>query len=136
MNKNKLLIKKAVVGIFLVVFGLIYVIKINPISLNVENEKDIIFETFEVNETKIVENTSQESVNLNDEIKASKKTININTCSKEELILLPGIGEKTAANIIKYREENGGFKSITHIKNVRRIGEKTYEKIKDMISVE
>ena len=40
-----------------------------------------------------------------------------------------------AQSIIDYREKNGGFKSIEDIKNVDGIGDKTFEKIKDKISI-
>lgn len=60
--------------------------------------------------------------------------VNINTCSKEELLSLPGIGEVIADRIIKYREGNP-FKRIEDIMNVSGIGEKKFEGIKDMITV-
>ena len=62
--------------------------------------------------------------------------ININTASSEELQSLKGIGPSTASSIIAYREEYGGFSSIEEIMNVKRIGEKTFAKIKDRISVD
>ena len=62
--------------------------------------------------------------------------ININTANSEELQSLKGIGPSTASSIIAYREEYGGFSSIEEIMNVKRIGEKTFAKIKDRISVE
>ena len=61
--------------------------------------------------------------------------ININTATSEELQKLPRVGPATAKNIIEYREKNGGFKNIDEIKNVPRIGEKTFEKFKDKIKV-
>lgn len=61
--------------------------------------------------------------------------ININTASEEELDTLPGIGPVTAAAIVAYREEQGSFQSLEEVKNVNRIGEKTFEKIKDYITV-
>lgn len=61
--------------------------------------------------------------------------ININTALKEELKTLNGIGDGLAEAIISYREENGGFKTIDDIKNVSRIGDKTFEKFKDKITV-
>jgi len=61
--------------------------------------------------------------------------ININTASASELDTLPGIGETYAARIIEYREANGGFKSTEEIKNVKGIGDVTYEKLKDKITV-
>lgn len=62
--------------------------------------------------------------------------ININKASSEELQSLKGIGPSTADSIIAYREEYGGFSSIEEIMNVKRIGEKTFAKIKDRISVD
>lgn len=61
--------------------------------------------------------------------------ININTASKEELKSLNGIGDVLADSIIEYRDENGAFKSVEDIKNVPRIGSKTFEKFKDKLVV-
>lgn len=61
--------------------------------------------------------------------------LNINTATAEELVRLSGIGEKRAADIITYRERNGGFFSIEDIMKVSGIGEKTFEKIKEEITV-
>ena len=66
----------------------------------------------------------------------SKSTIiNINTATKTELDTLYKIGPKTADKIIEYREKNGRFKMKEEIMNVKGIGEKTYEKIKNSICV-
>ena len=72
------------------------------------------------------------------ELVSEKKSgkININTATSEELQSLKGIGPSTASSIIAYREEYGGFSSIEEIMNVKRIGEKTFAKIKDRISVD
>ena len=48
--------------------------------------------------------------------------------TKEELITIPGIGEKKAGDILQYKEENG-FKKKSELMNVKGIGQKTYEKI-------
>jgi len=61
--------------------------------------------------------------------------ININTATKEELMTLKGVGEATAENIIEYRKANK-FKTIEDIKNVKGIGDKKFEAIKDDIKVE
>ena len=63
-------------------------------------------------------------------------TININTASKEELTLLPGIGPVYAERIIEYRKENGGFKNIDEITNVKGVGEKRFENLRDKIKIE
>jgi competence protein ComEA len=64
-----------------------------------------------------------------------KGKININTASQSELENLPGIGPSTASKIIEYRKENGKFKSIENIKDVKGIGDSKYNKIKDYITV-
>ena len=74
---------------------------------------------------------SQEKIQQNRE----EKKININAATEQELESLKGIGPATAKNIIRYREEYGGFSSIEEIKNVKRIGEKIFEKIKADICV-
>jgi competence protein ComEA len=61
--------------------------------------------------------------------------VNINTAGEKELMTLPGVGEVTANNIIQYREAHGAFKTTTDIQNVSRIGKKTFEKLKDLITV-
>ena len=81
-----------------------------------------------------------ESQILNDKDKPSdnkllNNKININTSTQEDLDTLPGIGEITAQKIIKYRDENGLFKSIEEIRNVNGIGEKKYEEIRELISI-
>lgn len=62
--------------------------------------------------------------------------ININTATKEELMLLDGIGEKMAERIIAYRTEYGLFTSLEQLKNVKGIGEKTYQDIVMYITIE
>lgn len=62
--------------------------------------------------------------------------VNLNTAKREELIEgIPGVGEKIAGRIISYRETYGGFKSAEEIMNIKGVGEKLFEKIKDYITV-
>jgi competence protein ComEA len=62
--------------------------------------------------------------------------ININTADISELIKLHGIGTVKARAIIEYRQQNGPFKSIEEIKNVKGIGEVTFNRIKDYITAD
>lgn len=62
------------------------------------------------------------------------ETVDINTADAVDLArVLAGIGEKKAAAIVKFREENGLFKSPEDLIQVYGIGEKTVEKNKDKI---
>lgn len=63
------------------------------------------------------------------------ETININTAPSEDLTRLPGIGPARADDIVAYRESHGDFQSIEEIMEVPGIGEKTFEKLSPYISV-
>jgi competence protein ComEA len=67
--------------------------------------------------------------------KVSPAVININTATAAELDTLPGIGAKTAALIVEYRQKNGPFKKVEDLMNVRGVGEKNFLKLKAQISV-
>lgn len=62
--------------------------------------------------------------------------LDINTADREELMKLEGIGEIIADEIIQYRSKNGRFNNIEEIMNIKGIGEKTFEAIKNNIYVE
>lgn len=61
--------------------------------------------------------------------------VDINMADSEALKSIPGIGPSMADRIIKYREENGRFRKKEDLKNVSGIGDKVYEKLKDMVTV-
>lgn len=58
------------------------------------------------------------------------KPINLNLAQTSDLTEIPGIGPSKAELIINYREEKGGFKTVEELKEVKGIGEKTFEKLK------
>lgn len=68
-------------------------------------------------------------------VQVEDKRVNLNTATLEELDALPGVGPSTAKNIIAYREAHGGFAAPEEIMNVKRIGEKTFDKLKAHIRV-
>lgn len=59
--------------------------------------------------------------------------VNINTADEAILTSLPGIGEKTAAAIISYRNENGSFKTIDDLEQVKGIGSKKLAQIRPLL---
>jgi competence protein ComEA len=65
---------------------------------------------------------------------AAASTLNINTATAADLQKLPGIGAATAARILEYRQKNGPFKKVEELMNVRGIGEKSFLKLKPLIS--
>ena len=58
--------------------------------------------------------------------KKPDKPVDINSATEKELITLPGVGAKTAKEIVAARP----FKTIDDLKNVKGIGDKTFEKLK------
>ena len=62
--------------------------------------------------------------------------IDINTASAEELTQLKGVGPSHAAGIVAFRDKNGPFKKPEDVMQVPRIGQKTFEKNKDLIIIE
>ena len=61
--------------------------------------------------------------------------VNINTASVEELTSLKGIGQTRAESIVAYRQEHGAFAAVEDLKAVSGIGDATYQKIADAITV-
>lgn len=61
--------------------------------------------------------------------------VNINEAMQTELEELPGIGPSLASRIIEYREQNGDFKKIEELQNVKGIGDAKYNDIKDKVTV-
>lgn len=71
----------------------------------------------------------------NNDQKGNNKLVNINDASQEELDALPNIGPVSAQKIIEYRTTKGMFTKIEDILNVPGIGQVTFEKIKELITI-
>jgi len=61
--------------------------------------------------------------------------VNVNTASAKALQKVDGIGAKTAAKIIAYREEHGAFKSVDGLLKIKGFGKKKLEKAGDELTV-
>ncbi len=68
-------------------------------------------------------------------VEAKPGKVNLNTATKEQLMELNGIGEARAGDIIRYREEHGGFQRIEDIMKVPGIKDSAFQKIKDEVTV-
>ncbi len=62
--------------------------------------------------------------------------VNINTANVEELATLPGIGSTKAEAIVQYRKDNGQFKKVEDLTEVKGIGDKIVDKIKPEVTIE
>lgn len=61
--------------------------------------------------------------------------VDLNHADQSELAKLPGIGEQVAKRIIAYRTDNGPFQKTEELMNVRGIGEKTYLKLRPLVTL-
>lgn len=104
-------------------------------------DEDVIIISSKENNISILENDGQiEKENIvvdkkEENSKEESKTIDLNTASLEDLITVPGIGEKKAQDIIDYRLEHGRFESVEDLKQISGIGDATFEKIRSYFKV-
>ena len=77
----------------------------------------------------------QRNLELGDSELPNDLIVNLNEATQAELNLLPGIGEKLADDILKYRDEVGGFESINELMNIRGIKEGRLLSLKKHITV-
>jgi comEA protein len=65
----------------------------------------------------------------------SPQKVDLNRADQEELESLPGVGAHLAAQILEYREKLGPFQRVEDLMNVRGIGEKKFEQLRDLVKV-
>ncbi len=91
-------------------------------------------ETADTQSISLMEQVSPDTVLVIPSIQETKDLVSINNASLEELDILPGVGPSIAQRIIEYRKEQP-FTSLDDLKNVKGIGDKTFEKMKEQISL-
>ncbi|MGX6962524.1 helix-hairpin-helix domain-containing protein [Vagococcus xieshaowenii] len=67
---------------------------------------------------------------------SNQAKVNINTATLEDLQRLNGVGLVKAQAMLDYRETNGAFQSIEELKNVKGVGEKTFDSLKESITID
>lgn len=77
-----------------------------------------------------INNTSAISSN-----KSPQTKVNLNSAKENELTTVNGLGPSKAKAIIEFRETKGPFNSVDQLKNVKGIGEKSFEKLKEYFTV-
>lgn len=61
--------------------------------------------------------------------------LNLNTATLADLEALPGVGASTAKLIVDHRQKSGGFKKVEELMNIKGIGEKSFLKLKPLVTV-
>ncbi len=61
--------------------------------------------------------------------------LDLNTCTREDLKQIQGVGDYMAESIIQYRDEHGGFDSIEELRNVYNLKDPMFEKIRSQARV-
>ena len=74
------------------------------------------------------------SINSNGKNSTQNK-VNLNTATESDLLNIPGIGPTKVKEILEYKQKNGQFNSVDNLKDIKGIGGKTFEKIKDYFTV-
>ena len=120
----------------------VFIVQKTVVYFNEQKEtNEIVFYSLPPQETVNTKNMENDEsidfVETENEIQTKEITgrININTASKDELQKLYRIGPALSERIIEYRNSYGQFETIEEIMEVKGIGEKTFEKIKDQICV-
>ncbi|XOQ49144.1 MAG: ComE operon protein 1 [Eubacteriales bacterium] len=110
-----------------------------PEAINITVETDVLSSSQDEAYTPspVFSTVSQEPQRGNGQSKVESPVgkVNINTATEEQLCELDGVGPVIAKRILDYRQKKGKFSSIEELKNVSGIGEKTFAKLKEHVTV-
>jgi competence protein ComEA len=134
LYKYRFYIGGGLIVVILAGLGVIGYNKYQSINVNKENQAIAQLKQENQNLRNQLSGQSQQVAGAATSDVAVAGKININSADATELDKIPGIGPARAADIINYRETHGGFKSIEEMKNIKGIGDKTFESMKDLIT--
>jgi len=152
-TENEILVILFLAGLFIVGFVYVEFIKSdggqNDLYFDY-SEQDSLFELHSGNNNVSDDQSSQSDLDIKKQVlelpdtiiykkknteSLKEKSININKAGSDELVKLPGIGEKTAEKILAYRTQNGNFKSLEELMEVKGIGNVKFNKIKKFLYI-
>ena len=99
---------------------------------SVDDKENVEYVTQNSGNNTLIEGGNQGANNIN----LGGGKVNINTATQTELETLTGIGPSLAARIIEYRGQNGKFKKVEELRNVKGIGQSKYDGIKEEVVVD
>ena len=99
---------------------------------SVDDKENVEYVTQNSGNNTLIEGVNQGANNIN----LGGGKVNINTATQTELETLTGIGPSLAARIIEYRGQNGKFKKVEELRNVKGIGQSKYDGIKEEVVVD
>ncbi|HOU16846.1 MAG TPA: helix-hairpin-helix domain-containing protein [Candidatus Marinimicrobia bacterium] len=119
----------------------IYKMRSNRINNEKSRQQTVVTDSFQLYASQIDSEYTELQRSGHSTYQSQKSTalqqkINLNTATKQELMLLPKIGSVTADHILEYRAQVGKFNRIEELLNVKGIGTKTFEKIKGEVTLE
>lgn len=100
------------------------------LAQNLSDEEVIVVDNYK-NHKKNTQNSFSNASSNNSE----SGKIHLNSADTTELQKLDRVGAKTAQKIVDFRNENHGFKNIEEIKQVSGLGDKSYERLKDSVTL-
>jgi competence protein ComEA len=143
LYKYRFAIGGVLIAIILVGSGLIFWDKFSQNKVKLENaeimvlreQNELLRKQLSQNAQKQIAGAQTQAISSASNISNISNKININTATAAELDKLPGIGPARANDIINYRQAHNGFKTIEELKNIKGIGDKSFESLKDLVTV-
>ncbi len=107
------------------------------LGIRLDNQKDFVLKNgIKIEISSGYDNSLKTAKMGNIERLALEMPININQATEDDLLLIQGIGEKTAQKILEFRNKMGRFNKIEELNQIKGIKEKKLSKFKRYLFVE